>query len=475
MDRLRKKTTAHIRFNIASMVAFFLLTSSLSISAGYIPSLVEQLKDKDKAKDVSDRLGLIGEPAIPYLINVIKDGGKYQKRYAVRSLRNMGPKAESAIPILVTLIKDSDSQTREYLVETLSVMTQKPETVLPSLKYISENDPEKNIKNKAKEAIATIKGSAIKNTSEPNSTEQIVQYGLGLYKIPFNASLDELLNWATINKMKILNKTEKQLRDEIENLSSNIQRLKDAYESDKQYLFEMEKVLLEIQEDSKVFNMLEDMTVTRLKESLNCLKTNPSFNYANEKYHLTKIFDQFKLSNDGKTIIIKDDEITGTAYKLILSPTTESETKFTGLEELEVCVNKRPSGDLAVYATSGLFEEKQYENIRTAIIDKYGFPVSVESSFGADESNAYKAVRQKNYHIIGIDFDDNFNYLVWDKNNLAIILIDKKDEKDGFMVIYCDQITVNTLIKVRIKQWDQKFEKLRQEKTQQDKEIRDNF
>ena len=140
---------------------FVLVVLALSINnislifASDISSLIKDLKDKDSAKDASYELAKIGKPAVPELIKALESNNKYSKRYAARTLREIGQDASGAIPALSKLLKDWDAQTRGYAVEALGKMLQQAEQVKPLLEKASK-DWDKNVREKAKRAIKNL-------------------------------------------------------------------------------------------------------------------------------------------------------------------------------------------------------------------------------------------------------------------------------------------------------------------------------
>lgn len=118
--------------------------------------VVTALKDKSPpaqpirlaAIDAVSLLGANGKPAVPDLIDALKDknaitrgdGGQVRER-AARSLGRLGTHAKAAIPALTELLKDSDRNARRAAAEALGLMG--PEAVLaaPKLRDLASNDP----------------------------------------------------------------------------------------------------------------------------------------------------------------------------------------------------------------------------------------------------------------------------------------------------------------------------------------------
>lgn len=147
-------------------------TYSLPLYAEDTSSLIEKLKDKEKAKEASEQLAHIGKPAVPALLRAIEYGTKYQKRYAVRALRNMGQTAEDTVPTLLKLVNVSDFETRVYAVEALANMVNQRSVILPVLETVRKNDSNKNVHKVAEEAVAKLTLPETE-VSQLSSTEKI--------------------------------------------------------------------------------------------------------------------------------------------------------------------------------------------------------------------------------------------------------------------------------------------------------------
>lgn len=141
---------------IARWFIAILLVISLTCHASEISSLIEDLGDKEKAIESSQKLAEIGKSAIPDLIQALENGSKYQKRYAARAVREMGQDGADAIPSLGRLLKEWDVPTREYAVEALGNMYVDIEKVMPYLKQAQE-DSNNDIGEKAELLISRLR------------------------------------------------------------------------------------------------------------------------------------------------------------------------------------------------------------------------------------------------------------------------------------------------------------------------------
>jgi len=152
-----------------SIFVSVVLALSISINsltfASDISSLIKDLGDwnKDKAKEASEELAMIGKPAIPGLIKALSSKSRNRRRYATRALRQIGQDASEAIPALAKMLDDSDDNTREYAVEALGNMTQQVDKVMPILKK-ARKDNDKDVRKEAKRAIEKLKSKLIETT-----------------------------------------------------------------------------------------------------------------------------------------------------------------------------------------------------------------------------------------------------------------------------------------------------------------------
>ena len=120
-------------------------------------SLIKQLGswNKDKAKKASDELTAMGAKVVPQLIEALNAGGRRQRRFAARTLRQIGQEAADAIPALSRCLEDSDALTRVYAIEALGKMASQADRVMPVLTKATE-DVDRNVREQARVAIARL-------------------------------------------------------------------------------------------------------------------------------------------------------------------------------------------------------------------------------------------------------------------------------------------------------------------------------
>jgi len=121
-----------------------------------VSSLIKDLGSWDKkvAKEASEKLSKRGKSVVPELINAMDN--KDRRKYATRTLREIGQDASDAIPALIKAASDSDEDTRAYAVEALGKMVSQAEQVLPCLEK-ALNDKSSDVKAKAIKSLNFLK------------------------------------------------------------------------------------------------------------------------------------------------------------------------------------------------------------------------------------------------------------------------------------------------------------------------------
>lgn len=100
-------------------------TSERAVNADEIEikRLIEEFNSSyDEGGLAAETLAKIGEPAVPYLIEALKEKEGYKFAWASTALEKMGRKAKAAIPVLQQIAKDStrkENHRREAL-ETIA-------------------------------------------------------------------------------------------------------------------------------------------------------------------------------------------------------------------------------------------------------------------------------------------------------------------------------------------------------------------
>lgn len=142
----------------SSLVAMVLLVISVSVYASDISSLIKDLGTKAKAKDASEALAKIGKPAVPALVEALRDKDRHRARYAARALRHIGQDAADAIPALSRSLEDPDTETRVYAVEALEKMIQQADEIIPVLQKATR-DKRDDVRKAAEAAINKLQSS----------------------------------------------------------------------------------------------------------------------------------------------------------------------------------------------------------------------------------------------------------------------------------------------------------------------------
>lgn len=86
-----------------------------------IPVLIDALKDKDKRvrSDSAHALGRIGQIAVPALIEALKEEDAEFRKLAAFALSWMGAEAKKAVPVLIELLGNKDEKVRWHAIRSL--------------------------------------------------------------------------------------------------------------------------------------------------------------------------------------------------------------------------------------------------------------------------------------------------------------------------------------------------------------------
>jgi len=105
-----------------------------------------QLKDKDPAarQEAAKALGVIGQPAVPALVERLKDPDNDIRIAAADALSRIGGDARVALPELDKALKDPEPRVREHVAYNLAVaVNPNDQSVLPTLiNALQDQDPE---------------------------------------------------------------------------------------------------------------------------------------------------------------------------------------------------------------------------------------------------------------------------------------------------------------------------------------------
>jgi HEAT repeat protein len=121
-------------------------------------SVIEKLKTNDERElDAAiEKLGKIGEPAIPALMKALQDTNLQVRRSAAEVLRQIGP---PAIPALTKAFKDSDANVRSGAASALGSMGAEAKTVLPQLVPLLK-DSDAYVRRNAADALGSMGAEA---------------------------------------------------------------------------------------------------------------------------------------------------------------------------------------------------------------------------------------------------------------------------------------------------------------------------
>jgi HEAT repeat protein len=124
-----------------------------------VPALVELLKDKDarlraRAATTLWGMGSKGKAGVPALALALADPDLDVRLASAMALEGMGPDTKEAMPALVRALKDREGRVRQWAAKALGKIGPAAKDALPALVEASKYDP---IRPAAEEAISQIR------------------------------------------------------------------------------------------------------------------------------------------------------------------------------------------------------------------------------------------------------------------------------------------------------------------------------
>lgn len=361
-----------------------ILALSTCVVGSDISSLIDDLGTKSKGRNASEALARIGKPAIPALIDALKDRDRHRGRYAARALRQMGQEAAEAIPALSEALGDADADTREYAVEALGRMTQQAETVIPMLKKAT-SDKNKRVREKAVLILKRLKASEPSHRGEtPKAIDRQLDLKSGICGFPFGGTIEDVVSWCAENHVNIKNPTERDVKRDAAKALAEVDGLEDAYESEMRRFTPVEKQLLNLDQiDSEVRDNFEDSRNAAVQEKLAILN-NPSIEYDGQMLYMERS-EGIRVQMDGQSRICSDPRVF--AYELRIEPTEKSQAMDAiGLSSMSAILYSQANGELLTYGTIASISENgdrdtavQFDLVVSSLTEKYGQPCLVPS------------------------------------------------------------------------------------------------
>ncbi|MEG3955036.1 HEAT repeat domain-containing protein [Microcoleus sp. herbarium2] len=129
-----------------------------------IPALAKALKNSDAnvRRDAAYALGRMGaeaKTAVPQLVPLLKDSDAKVRSNAASALEEIGAKAKTAVPQVVRLLKDSDANVRSSAASALERIGAEAKTALPQLVPLLK-DSNANVRSSAASALGRIGAEA---------------------------------------------------------------------------------------------------------------------------------------------------------------------------------------------------------------------------------------------------------------------------------------------------------------------------
>jgi HEAT repeat protein len=107
-----------------------------------------------------DMLGLVGEAAVPVLVEGLQnEKDAVMRMRCALALGNSGPKAVKAVPALIMALRDEVRKVRQHTARTLGRIGPAAKEAIPGLKRVLE-DPDENpaVRHNARWAVEQIGG-----------------------------------------------------------------------------------------------------------------------------------------------------------------------------------------------------------------------------------------------------------------------------------------------------------------------------
>lgn len=115
--------------------------------------------DKDERRRVAfRRLSEIGRPAVPALVDLMREHGAPVRGDAFNALANLGPRAASAVPELLEMLNGDQPELRRDAAWILGTIGPAAESAVPSLTSLLQ-DPDPRLRDVAARALGQIGGS----------------------------------------------------------------------------------------------------------------------------------------------------------------------------------------------------------------------------------------------------------------------------------------------------------------------------
>jgi HEAT repeat protein len=154
-----------VRISIVLLLGMFAVPAHAQTAKSIeveISKRVKELLTGDQIDRVSAsmRLGEIGPPAIPALLDLLDRRVEGIGYLVASALGDMGAKAAAAVPHLIALLGHSDKDTRLGAAQALGEIGARPELSVPALQKAT-SDPEANVRVAAKAALARFRNTDV--------------------------------------------------------------------------------------------------------------------------------------------------------------------------------------------------------------------------------------------------------------------------------------------------------------------------
>jgi HEAT repeat protein len=158
--------TLHDESREVRIETFITLGSIGSSAEDAIPALIQVLiqvlkgQDEELSRGAAFVLEKIGRDAVPFLVEIIKNGREDVRISAISALGYMGSEAESAVPVLIELLNHETPQVRLETIYTLGSIGSSARAAIPPLIQVLKGQDEE-LRKVATEALGEIGAEAV--------------------------------------------------------------------------------------------------------------------------------------------------------------------------------------------------------------------------------------------------------------------------------------------------------------------------
>jgi len=263
----------------------------------------------------------------------------------------------------------------------------------------------------------------------------VLELKSGIYGLPFEATIEEVVKWCADNGLQVVNSTEEEVKKAARRSLTRILDLPEGCDLERASVAPLEQEL----EQHCLINAGDPWKLQKVRiaqRRLRALKS-PTVLYQNQMHYLDKVHEGMTVEVSGGDRTCTDDTVTEAAYSMTLKPGPESQRMNENcLRELSIFFYRDAEDNLKTYATVAIFFA-QRALVRTALQEKYGSPQSIPPMRPDTLSEeAYATIAGDAAEFLGMGFSVEFFFntstLAWARNLLLI------QQSSDFVLIHYD-------------------------------------